>query len=59
MIKKYLNRIRVVSGTEQKNRTSPILPKGLPILTPEMDCDQMALGLPVTSAVFLVVKTFW
>jgi hypothetical protein len=50
----------VVSGTEQKNSTSLFLPwilatKVLIALTPEMDCDQTAMGLlPVTSAVFLI-----
>jgi hypothetical protein len=30
------------------------------IITPKMDCDQTAMGLPpVTSAVFLIAKSFW
>jgi hypothetical protein len=33
---------------------------GLIALTPEIDCDQMAMGLPpVKSAVFLIAKSFW
>jgi hypothetical protein len=33
--------------------------KGLAALTPEMDCDQTAMGLPpVTSTVFLIAKNF-
>jgi hypothetical protein len=29
-------------------------------ITPEMDCDQMVKGWsPVTSAVFLITKSFW
>jgi hypothetical protein len=58
---------RVVSETEQKKSTSPFLlwmslkaTKELTSLTPEMDCDQTAIGLPlVTSAVFLIAKQFW
>jgi hypothetical protein len=31
----------------------------VPLLTLEMDCDQIAIGLPpVTSAVFLIAKSF-
>jgi hypothetical protein len=34
--------------------------KGLIALTPEIDCDQTAMGLPpFTSAVFLIAKLFW
>jgi hypothetical protein len=55
---------RVVSGTKQKISTSLFLPwmsqktnKGLIAHTPEIDCDQMAMGLPpVTSAVFLIAE---
>jgi hypothetical protein len=50
----------VVSGTEQKNSTSPFLPcmsqRGTKELkfTPEIDCDQPAMGLPsVMSVIFL------
>jgi hypothetical protein len=52
-----------VSGIEQKNNTSPFLPcliksiKGL-TETPEMDCDQTAMGMqPVTAAIFLISKS--
>jgi hypothetical protein len=31
----------------------------LPALTLEMDYKQMAIGLPVTFAVFLIPKLFW
>jgi hypothetical protein len=52
---------RVVSGITKKNSTSPYLlwmlykaTKGLTALPPELDCKQMAMGLPrLTSAVFL------
>jgi hypothetical protein len=51
----------VVFGTEQKNSTSLFLPwmlyktsKGPTALTPEIDCHQMAMGLPLgTSVAFL------
>jgi hypothetical protein len=34
--------------------------KGLIALTPEIDCNKMAMGLPpVTSAVFLIANYFW
>jgi hypothetical protein len=34
--------------------------KGLTVLTPEIDCDQTAIGLPpVTSSVFLIADQFW
>jgi hypothetical protein len=34
--------------------------KGLIALTPEIDCDQTAIGLPpVTSAVFLIAQVLW
>jgi hypothetical protein len=34
--------------------------KGLIALTPEIDCDQTAMGLPpATSAVFLIANQFW
>jgi hypothetical protein len=34
--------------------------KGLIAFVPEIDCDQTAMGLPpVTSAIFLIAKTFW
>jgi hypothetical protein len=53
----------VVSETEQKNSASIFLPwmsykvtKGLIALTPEVDYDQTAMGLPVTSVVFLIAK---
>jgi hypothetical protein len=53
---------RMVSGTEQKDSTSPFLSwlsyketKRLTVLTPEMDCNQTAMGLPpFTSVVFLI-----
>jgi hypothetical protein len=61
-LKTYLS--RVVSGTVHKNSTSPFLPwmsykatKGLIALTPEIDCDQKAIGLPlIMLAVFLIAK---
>jgi hypothetical protein len=31
----------------------------IPAFTPEMDCDQTAIGLPVTSVVPLIAKAFW
>jgi hypothetical protein len=54
----------VLSGTEQKNNASPFLPwmsnkaaKQLIALTPEMVCEETAMGLlPVTSALFLIAK---
>jgi hypothetical protein len=34
--------------------------KGLTALTPGMDCDKTAMGLPpIIYAVFLIVKAFW
>jgi hypothetical protein len=33
--------------------------KGLVALTLETDSEQTAMGLPVTSAVFLITKQFW
>jgi hypothetical protein len=34
--------------------------KGLIALTPEIDCDQTAMGLPpITSAAFIIAKSFW
>jgi hypothetical protein len=55
----------VVSGTEQNNvslsrKDFVKAIKVLTALTPEMDCDQMAMGLPpITSAVSLIGKSFW
>jgi hypothetical protein len=48
-----------------KDSTSVFLPrisatKGLITLTPQINCDQTAMGLPsVSSAVFLIAKQFW
>jgi hypothetical protein len=43
-----------VSTVDVKNAT-----KGLTALTPEMDCDQTAMGfLPITFVVFLKAKLF-
>jgi hypothetical protein len=56
---------RLVSGTEQKNSTFLFLPwmslKATERLTAAPpDCNQTAMGLPpVTSAVFLIAKSFW
>jgi hypothetical protein len=58
---------RVVSGTEQNNKTSLFFPwmskkapSGLKAFTPEMDCDHTAMDLPpATSAVFCIAKSFW
>jgi hypothetical protein len=34
--------------------------KGLSALKPEMECDQMAIGLPpIASALFLIAELFW
>jgi hypothetical protein len=52
---------------EQKNSTFLLLPwmdgwttKGLAASPPEIDRNQTAMGLPpVTSAVFLIAKSFW
>jgi hypothetical protein len=34
--------------------------KGFIALTPEIDCNKTAMGLPlVTSAVFFIAKKFW
>jgi hypothetical protein len=34
--------------------------KGLTTLTPEMDCDRMAIGLPpIMFVVFLIAELFW
>jgi hypothetical protein len=39
---------------------SQMATKGLTSVTPDMDCIQTAMDLPpVTSAVFLIVKSFW
>jgi hypothetical protein len=37
----------------------PIITKGLTALTPEVNSDQTAKGLSVTSAVFLIAKSIW
>jgi hypothetical protein len=54
----------VVSGTEQKNRTSPLFPwmsleetKGSAAHPQEIICNQTAMGVPpVASALFLIAK---
>jgi hypothetical protein len=58
---------RVVTGTELKDNTSLFLPWpsykatiGLTAFPPEIDYNLTAMGLPpVTSAVFLIAKSFW
>jgi hypothetical protein len=58
---------RVLYGTEEKTSTSPFLPwmsyevtKGLTALTPEIGCNQMAMGLlPITSAAIPLSYSFW
>jgi hypothetical protein len=62
----YYNYWYSLIDTQNKRVTSLFLPwmsykttKGLTALTPEVDCDQTAIGLPpVTSAVFLIASNF-
>jgi hypothetical protein len=57
--------IKIVMLPEQNKRIAPLFlymdvekaTKGLIAFTPEIDCDQTAMGLsPVTSAVLLIAK---
>jgi hypothetical protein len=66
LFRKMLYKVSGGVRDRKKNSIYPFFPwmsekvtKGLTALKLQMDCDQMAMGLPpVTSSVFLIANTF-